>query len=482
MRPSLLDVSAQEGARLVALGYLEQACAACQRLGDPSDEEALHDMRVALRRLRSWLRAHEPVLEQSVGRKHRRRIRRLAERTGPARDSEVQLAWLERITEGAPEEHASGIAWVRGALERRQREGYESVRGHVERKLAKIDERLRPRLLRYTCSLRVGEPSDEPRFAAISAEAITAQRDELLGALERIESVDEQERAHAARIAGKRLRYLIEPFKAELESARDPLQRLKALQDRLGDLNDLHNLALTVGEALEEAAVERARQLRDAADQGADLESALRADERPGLLGLLSRIQTERSTTFDHLASEWLATSEPRDALRREIDALVEQLAQKPQDVEIERKYLLTALPPLCAEHEPTAIDQGYLPGERLVERIRRKRTASGETYVRTVKLGQGMVRIEVEEACSEEMFSKLWALTEGRRVEKRRYAIEAGDLVWEIDAFEDRELYLAEVELPTEDTTVIIPDWLAPYVEREVTGEDAYTNVNLAR
>ena len=111
-----------------------------------------------------------------------------------------------------------------------------------------------------------------------------------------------------------------------------------------------------------------------------------------------------------------------------------------------------------------------------------RKRTREGVTYVRTVKLGKGIVRIEVEEPCTEEVFAQLWPLTEGRRLTKRRYAIEDGERIWEIDEFTDRELFLAEVELPTEETEVVIPEWLAPCLEREVTGEDTYVNANLAR
>lgn len=89
--------------------------------------------------------------------------------------------------------------------------------------------------------------------------------------------------------------------------------------------------------------------------------------------------------------------------------------------------------------------------------------------------------RIEVEEACTADVFQKLWSLTEGRRVQKRRYAIPDGSLVWEIDEFLDRALWLAEVELPTEDTEAALPGWLAPYVEREVTSDPEYVNANLA-
>jgi len=75
-----------------------------------------------------------------------------------------------------------------------------------------------------------------------------------------------------------------------------------------------------------------------------------------------------------------------------------------------------------------------------------------------------------------------MWPLTEGKRVTKRRHKIADGGLVWEIDAFTDRELVLAEVELPSPNTEAKLPEWLAPYVVREVTEESEYVNINLAR
>ena len=100
----------------------------------------------------------------------------------------------------------------------------------------------------------------------------------------------------------------------------------------------------------------------------------------------------------------------------------------------------------------------------------------------RTVKHGRGVTRVELEERCTRALYRALWPLTDGRRVRKRRYEVPSGALTWEVDAFQDRELFVAEVELPAEDTEVVIPDWLMPYLVREVTGEDEFVNRNLAR
>jgi CYTH domain-containing protein len=153
-------------------------------------------------------------------------------------------------------------------------------------------------------------------------------------------------------------------------------------------------------------------------------------------------------------------------------------------ELEIERKYLLRALPalPERAGRRTLTIDQGYIPGERVKERLRRVEEDGRERWYRTVKLGKGLSRLEFEDECNAEIFGAMWPLTQGRRLRKRRHVIPEGALFWEVDEFLDRPLHLAEIEIPSVDTQVAIPDWLAPMIEREVTGEVAYLNSTLAR
>ena len=79
--------------------------------------------------------------------------------------------------------------------------------------------------------------------------------------------------------------------------------------------------------------------------------------------------------------------------------------------------------------------------------------------------------------------FERLWPLTEGLRIEKTRYEIEADDgLVIELDVYEgDLEgLLVAEVEFESEEAADAFapPDWLGP----DVTEDARYKNQRLAR
>ena len=87
----LMERSPEETARLLALSFLEDAAKALESLAKGEDPEALHDFRVALRRLRSSSRAYRPYLKGSLSKKVGKRLKALASSTNKARDTEVQI-------------------------------------------------------------------------------------------------------------------------------------------------------------------------------------------------------------------------------------------------------------------------------------------------------------------------------------------------------------------------------------------------------
>ncbi|MCH7602355.1 MAG: hypothetical protein IIB54_06280 [Planctomycetes bacterium] len=158
---------------------------------------------------------------------------------------------------------------------------------------------------------------------------------------------------------------------------------------------------------------------------------------------------------------------------------------------EIERVYLLDRLPELPAGAEVWRIEQGYLPellpGDQgsvdpLEGRLRRV-IMPDETVVftHTIKRGKGLVREELERSMTETEFARHWPRTESRRLSKTRHRITVGELIWEIDDFDQLDIVLAEVELTDVDMKVEIPDWLASHIVREVTDEPEYRNYELA-
>ena len=148
--------------------------------------------------------------------------------------------------------------------------------------------------------------------------------------------------------------------------------------------------------------------------------------------------------------------------------------------LEIERKFLLDGMPALPERAEPHRMEQGYLPDDP--GRLRRAVGPDGRTvFTLTIKTGAGLVRREDERTISEQEFTNLWPRTAGRRLAKTRYRVDEDGLVWEIDRYDDLDLVLAEVELPSADTRITVPEWLRPHLVREVTDEPEYQNYEIA-
>jgi adenylate cyclase len=147
--------------------------------------------------------------------------------------------------------------------------------------------------------------------------------------------------------------------------------------------------------------------------------------------------------------------------------------------LEVERKFRLAEAPEWLGEHPRDSIAQGYVAVTEEVEV--RLRAADGHRLL-TIKRGHGEVREEVEVQLSAEQFDALWPLTEGLRIEKKRYRVPLGELTAEVDLFEgDLEgLALAEIEFRSERESDGFepPAWLAT----EVTGDARYANQTLAR
>ncbi len=463
----LLQRPAAETVRLVAQAHLRDLRHARARLDDPQDAEALHDFRVALRRLRSWFRAFRPELREAIRRGIRRDLRELAAHAGECRDLEVHLAWVRQEVTGLAPGESAGAAWLLARLALRKRCADARLRDWLDRRFPRLAGRIQRRLGSYRVPVAPGDRRPLPTAREVLRPRLGLAFETMQAELARVRSFAGERQAHRARIAGKRVRYLLEPFAGELPGAPEALARLKALQDVLGDLHDAQVFAAELAGVLEEGGIVTA--------PGA-------ADRRPGVQALVNRLRARGEAAFGRFREAWHSGG-TRDfvlGMERMLEALGRALP--PAGVEVERKYLLRQVPEAARQAPAVEIEQGWLPGYRIVERLRRSRGGGTATLTRTIKAGTGLARFEAEEEIQEDLFDHLWPLTAGRRIRKRRYRIPAGGVTWEIDEFLDRELVLAEVELPDEAFAIVLPDWLAPWVVREVTGEAAYVNRNLAR
>jgi adenylate cyclase len=145
---------------------------------------------------------------------------------------------------------------------------------------------------------------------------------------------------------------------------------------------------------------------------------------------------------------------------------------------EIERKFLVRSDGWRDSAGQGACIRQAYLVLNGSVSiRIRIK---DGDRATLTIKsLPAELRRREFEYEVPIEDGNALLALRVGAIIEKTRYQVPCGDLIWEIDVFQgDNEgLVVAEVELEHDEQAFDRPRWLG----EEITGNERYYNASLA-
>lgn len=228
------------GLRRIGLAGLAHALANLAPAADGRDPEGVHQLRVALRRLRSALSLFRPVLAETDRERLNDEMRWLLGELGPARDRDVLatelLAAIEPIEDLAAERAASAelLAEGRPALYARVRTALESRRAaELWLDLAAWFE-----LERFRENAPEPARFDEP-LRPFAAERLDKRWRQFKKLGRRFEQLD-AERRHRLRIALKKLRYGVDFFGSLWpETAVKELAGACAdLQDRLGHLND----------------------------------------------------------------------------------------------------------------------------------------------------------------------------------------------------------------------------------------------------
>ncbi len=148
--------------------------------------------------------------------------------------------------------------------------------------------------------------------------------------------------------------------------------------------------------------------------------------------------------------------------------------------LEIERKFLVNSGAFKQEAARQTRIVQGYLSS--VPERTVRVRVKDDKGFLTIKGMGSasGASRYEWEKEIPLVEAEELLAICEPGVIDKTRYEVESGPFTFEVDEFygDNEGLILAEIELPSEDTSFDRPEWLG----REVTGAPSYYNSMLMK
>ena len=198
------------------------------------DAEALHQMRVALRRLRAAISLFSDMLADPQTEALKSELKWITGELGPAREFEVLLKHVADCERDAP-----GTALVSQELRGKREDALAHARTAVE------SLRFRDLALDTAAWIETGDWTRNQRpFAAEAAEQLRRQWKKILKSGKHLDRLDPQHR-HKLRIQAKKLRYAAEFFgpafrrKRAIRRRKDFVASLEQLQDALGELNDI---------------------------------------------------------------------------------------------------------------------------------------------------------------------------------------------------------------------------------------------------
>lgn len=445
---------AAEGVRIVALWWIDQV---------HHSRESLKDSHSAISNLVSTLRENRELFTDSSIKKELRNLRSLQRALDDVSDTTSQREWLESELEMLLPDAAAEASQLGELLEKSTHKQARTANGALKKYFESSEATLRSVLSRFSIHGTIGVALNLDPFSAHAAGRLNRHLAKLGRAMNDVEGISSKRELKRVGDSLERIGALLSPFVASVPA-----------------LGALYHSTTT------------GRQQLLALQIATRLAKLARSEKLDGLAAVLDDVRLSHYNTF---ASDWLSDKGERAlrsayaataALQVSVDITQLSNARFTSEFgipkEIERKFLLSGCPPEASVVAGTRIEQGWIPGRTLRERLRRSTYPTGVArYTRTVKFGRGISRVELEEDTDRHLFEVLWPLTASARVRKRRHAIREGVHTWEIDVFTDRDLVLAEVELTAVDEVLVVPTWLQKWIVREVTDESEYVNANLA-
>lgn len=210
---------------------------------DGRDSEGVHQMRVALRRLRSALSAFRRLIPKDQLEWLQIGAKKTISALGPARDWDVfQADLLAPVIKAGPAE--PGLKALKSRARARCRQGYRRARRHLvsegyTRFVLRFGQWLERRAWRQGGDAKRIKRLDHP-IATFAGKVLQKRHERVIAKGRGFSSLPIEQR-HELRIALKKLRYSLEFFRPLFDQAKvQPfLKRAKALQKDLGLLNDV---------------------------------------------------------------------------------------------------------------------------------------------------------------------------------------------------------------------------------------------------
>lgn len=206
------------------------------------DIECIHDMRVATRRMRSALTLFEKYLPGKSWKKWNKQMRRVTRALGTARDTDVQMDFLQEFLDGITElRYRAGVKRLLLRLKQRR----ENAQGKVvtamdQLELSGVLEDMGRTLRRARVQARMNHVEENSSYVYQQAYlTISLRLEDMLAYETYVMQPERMEELHAMRITAKRLRYTMEVFQPLYDGTlKESLKVVKKVQTLLGDIHD----------------------------------------------------------------------------------------------------------------------------------------------------------------------------------------------------------------------------------------------------
>ena len=301
-----------------AVALLGDCSSEVGRLGSAEDTEALHDFRVSVRRLRTYLEEYQPYLPKATAGKARRQLGDLISVTNHGRDDQVHSRWLDSqlARKNLPLVMRQGFARVADGLESVPFDSATDELAALKADYLRIEEKLAQRLTEPLRTIKLTEDGDSLSFSSATGQIVRDLVGTLRARLTAIESLNQEKRIHRTRLAAKRMRYVLEPVRTLVIGGRTVIRQLKGLQDVLGDIRDLQILERRVRSTLKRNTAAWSREVIAAATTESTLSAVFRkggqTDELRGLAAALFGVRKAETRLFTRFQRQWLGSnSEP---------------------------------------------------------------------------------------------------------------------------------------------------------------------------
>jgi CHAD domain-containing protein len=213
------------------------------RLG--SDPEALHKMRVAVRRLRAFLRVARPILDRAWTDELRAELKWVGRALGAVRDHDVLLIHVRGQAETLPSTDVAALGLIVEAIERQRETSREEM----------LEALSSPRYLELLGRVELAGETPHWNGKRRSVRKLAAKEFmKLERAIKALDPAPSDTELHRLRVRGKRARYAGELAEAAVgKKARRFVDRAKNVQDVLGE----HQDAVVADERVRELALSR---------------------------------------------------------------------------------------------------------------------------------------------------------------------------------------------------------------------------------